>query len=83
MYTTACVHAEKLLNRNTFFWLSVESHADDSVLYFKKQNEINLFEKMKELIQRDELSSRLVLKGIERVKKYNRYNFIKEIEKIY
>ena len=57
--------------------------ADDSVLYFKKQNEINLFEKMKELIQRDELSSRLVLKGIERVKKYNRYNFIKEIEKIY
>ena len=57
--------------------------ADDSVLYFKKQNEINLFEKMKELIQRDELSSKLVLKGIERVKKYNRYNFIKDIEKIY
>ena len=57
--------------------------ADDSVLYFKKQNEINLFEKMKELIERDELSSKLVLKGIERVKKYNRYNFIKDIEKIY
>ncbi len=57
--------------------------ADDSVLYFKKQNEINLFEKMKELIQRDELSSKLVAKGIERVKKYNRYNFIKDIEKIY
>jgi glycosyltransferase involved in cell wall biosynthesis len=57
--------------------------ADDSVLYFEKQNEINLFEKMKELIQSEELSSKLVLKGIKRVKKYNRYNFIKDIEKIF
>ena len=57
--------------------------ADDSVLYFEKQNEINLFERMKELIQNEELSSKLVSKGIERVKKYNRYNFIKDIEKIY
>ena len=57
--------------------------ADDSVLYFEKQNEINLFERMKELIQSKELSSKLVSKGIKRVKKYNRYNFIKDIEKIY
>ena len=57
--------------------------ADDSVLYFEKQNEINLFERMKELIQNEELSSKLVSKGIKRVKKYNRYNFIKDIEKIY
>ena len=42
-----------------------------------------IYLKMKELIQNEELSSKLVLKGIERVKKYNRYNFIKDIEKIY
>ena len=57
--------------------------AHDSVLYFEKQNEINLFERMKELIKNKELSNKLVSKGIERVKKYNRYNFIKDIEKIY
>ena len=57
--------------------------ASDSVLYFEKQNEINLFERMKELIQSEELSSKLVSKGIKRVKKYNRYNFIKEFEKTY
>ena len=57
--------------------------ADDSVLYFEKQNEINLFERMKELIQNKDLSNELILKGFERAKKYNRYNFIKEFEKIY
>ena len=57
--------------------------AADSVLYFEKQNEINLFEKMKELIQSEELSQKLVLKGLERVKKFNRYNFIKDFEKTY
>ena len=57
--------------------------ADDSVLYFEKQNEFNLFERMKELIQNKELSSKLVLKGFKRAKKYNRFNFIKDIEKIY
>jgi len=57
--------------------------ADDSVLYFDNQNEINLFEKMKELIQSEELSNKLVLKGLEIVKKYNRYNFIKDFEKRY
>ena len=57
--------------------------ADDSVLYFEKQNEINLFEKMKELIQSNKLSRKLVSKGIKIVKKYNRINFIKDIEKTY
>jgi hypothetical protein len=38
---------------------------------------------MKELIKNKELSNKLVSKGIERVKKYNRYNFIKDFEKIY
>ena len=57
--------------------------AHDSVLYFEKHNEINLFERMKELIQSKDLSNKLVSKGIKRVKKYNRYNFIKEFEKIY
>ena len=42
--------------------------AGDSVLYFEKQNEFNLFERMKELIQSEELSSKLVSKGINRVK---------------
>ena len=57
--------------------------AADSVVYFEKQNEINLFEKMKELIQSEELPKKLVLKGLERVKKFNRYNFIKDFEKTY
>ena len=56
--------------------------ADDSVLYFKNQNPINLFEKMKELIHNKNLSKKLVNKGYERVKKFNRYNFIKDFEKI-
>ena len=38
---------------------------------------------MKELIKSEELSKKLILKGFERVKKYNRYNFIKDLEKIY
>ena len=57
--------------------------AADSVLYFETQNEINLFEKMKELIQSEELSKKLVSRGLERVKKFNRYNFIKDFEKTY
>ena len=55
---------------------------DDSVLYFEKQNEINLFQRMKELIQNKDLSKKLVSKGFDRVKKFNRYNFIKDFEKI-
>ena len=57
--------------------------AEDSVLYFEKQNEINLFEKMKQLINNKDLSDKLILKGYEKVKKYNRYNFIKDFEKTY
>ena len=57
--------------------------ADDSVIYFKKNNEEDLFQKMKQLVQSEGLSSKLVSKGIEKVKKYNRYNFIKDLEKIY
>ena len=49
----------------------------------KNANVIDLFEKMKELIKSEELSKKLILKGFERVKKYNRYNFIKDLEKIY
>lgn len=57
--------------------------AKDSVLYFEKQNEISLYEKMKELIESNNLRNKLISKGSERVKKYNRFNFIKEFEKIY
>ena len=55
--------------------------ANDSVIYFEKQNEIHLFEKMKELIQSKNLSKKLIIKGAERVKKFNRRNFIKDFEK--
>ena len=57
--------------------------ANDSVIYFEKQNEIHLFEKMKELIQSKNLSKKLIIKGAERVKKFNRRNFIKDFEKTY
>ena len=57
--------------------------ADDSVLYFEKQNEIDLYYKMKELIKSRSLYNKLVLKGLERAKRYNRFNFIKDFEKIY
>ena len=57
--------------------------AEDSVLYFEIQNEIDLFERMKELINSDQLSSKLVSKRLKVVKKFNRHNFIKDFEKIY
>tara|TARA_B100001059_G_scaffold235416_1_gene280936 strand:+ start:13310 stop:14401 length:1092 start_codon:yes stop_codon:yes gene_type:complete len=57
--------------------------AEDSVLYFEKQNEIDLFEKMKELILNKNLSNKLTLRGLEKVKKFNRFNFIKDFEKIF
>ena len=57
--------------------------ADDSVFYILKQDEIDLYEKMKELIKNEALSKKLISKGFERVKKYNRHNFIKDLEKIY
>ena len=57
--------------------------AQDSVLYFEKQNEINLFERMKELIESNDLCKKLIFKGSERVKKFNRFNFIKDFEKLY
>ncbi len=56
--------------------------AEDSVLFFEKENEFNLYERMKELIQNKDLSKKLISKGFERVKKFNRYNFIKDFEKI-
>ncbi len=55
---------------------------EDLVLYFEKENEFSLYEKMKELIKNKDLSEKLVFKGFERVKKFNRYNFIKDFEKI-
>ena len=38
---------------------------------------------MKELIQSKNLSKKLIIKGAERVKKFNRRNFIKDFEKTY
>ena len=58
-----------------------EEIAGDSVLYFEKQNEIDLYKRMRELIQVKDLSKKLILKGTERVKKFNRFNFITDFEK--
>ncbi len=57
--------------------------AEDSVLYFEKEDEIDLYKRMKDLIQDKELYNSLVKKGMEKVKKFNRSNFIKGFEKIY
>ena len=57
--------------------------ANDSVLYFEKRNEEDLFKKMKQLIENKGLSNKLTENGLRRVKKFNRYNFIKDFEKIY
>ena len=56
--------------------------ADDSVIYFKKKNDKDLFQKMKQLIENKRLSKEFALKGFERAKKFNRHNFIKDFEKI-
>ena len=56
--------------------------ANDCVLYFK--NRMNfIYLKMLELINCKDLSNQLIEKGSERVKKFNRKNFIKDFEKIY
>jgi glycosyltransferase involved in cell wall biosynthesis len=57
--------------------------AESSVLYFEKQDETDLYKRMRELIQNKNLSNNQVLSGLEKVKKFNRYNFIKDFEKIY
>ncbi len=56
--------------------------AEDSVIYFEKKNDKDLFKKMKQLIENKRLSKDLALKGFERSKKFNRNNFIKDFEKI-
>ena len=56
--------------------------ADDSVIYFEKNNDKDLFQKMKRLIENKRLSKELALKGFKRAKKFNRKNFIKDFEKI-
>ena len=56
--------------------------AGDSVLYFEKSNEYDLYNKMKQLIENEHLRNELIFKGFDRVKKFNRHNFIKDFEKI-
>ena len=55
----------------------------DSVLYFKASNHTDLYEKLNILINNSELRKNLIKLGNENVKRFNRYNFIKEFEKIY
>ena len=56
--------------------------ADDSVLYFEKQNENDLCSKMNDLIENKNLYNKLILSGLERSGMFNRFNFIKNFEKL-
>ena len=55
----------------------------DSVLYFKSGNHIDLYDKLKILINDTYLRKKLIKLGKENVKRFNRNNFLKEFEKIY
>ena len=55
----------------------------DSVLYFKVGDENDLFEKLRTLLNNEELRKDLINSGKQNIKRFNRKNFIKEFEKIY
>ncbi len=55
----------------------------DSVLYFKRKNYMDLFEKMKFLIENNHEYSKLKLKGLNQKNIFNRKKFVEEFEKLY
>ncbi len=55
----------------------------DSVFYFKVGDENDLFEKLRTLLNNEELRQDLINSGKQNIKRFNRKNFIKEFEKIY
>ena len=57
--------------------------AKASALYFKTGDENDLFEKLRTLLNNEELRKDLINSGKENIKRFNRKNFIKEFEKIY
>ena len=56
---------------------------DDSVIYFKKQNYNDLYNKMKLILEDKTITIDLVLKGNKRADLFNQKNFIKGFEKLY
>ena len=56
---------------------------DDSVIYFKKQNYNDLYNKMKLILEDKKITIDLVLKGNKRADLFNQINFIKGFEKLY
>jgi len=56
---------------------------DDSVIYFKKQNYNDLYNKLKLILEDKTIISDLILKGNKRAKVFNQKNFIKGFEKLY
>ena len=56
---------------------------NDSVIYFNKQDENDLYKKMKSICKDKTIVERLVSKGIKRAYLFNQKNFIKGFEKHY
>jgi len=55
----------------------------DSIFYFEVGNENDLFDKLKILLNNEELREDLINSGKQNIKRFSRNNFIKEFEKIY
>ena len=55
----------------------------DSVIYFKKQNYYDLYNKLKLILENKIIFGSLVSKGNKRAKLFNQKNFIKGFEKLY
>ena len=56
---------------------------DDSVVYFKKQDYNDLYNKLKLVSEDKSIVDRLILKGIKRANLFNQKSFIKGFEKLY
>jgi len=56
---------------------------DDSVIYFKKQNYNDLYNKLKLILEHKTIISDLIIKGNKRANLFNQKNFIKGFEKLY
>ena len=56
---------------------------DDSVIYFKKQDYNDLYNKLKLICKNKTIVERLVSKGIKRADLFNQKNFIEGFEKLY
>ena len=55
----------------------------DSVVYFKKQDYHDLYNRLRLVSEDKSIVDRLILKGIKRANLFNQKNFIKGFEKLY